>query len=243
MAETNTSDISELAKLLEPHGLVMLAVLDGTGIEGLPAPGNESKTRQLLLVGNAGSSVWPAFTESPEYGDDLPDSLDRWSRRIAEQIAGRIGGTAIFPWEGPPYPPFLAWAGLGERVFSSPLSMFIHSEYGLWHAYRFALVLPGRHAGPEGVQSSASPCLSCTSQPCLDACPVDAFDGKTYAVHQCIDFLQADPHSACRQQGCGARRACPVGKSFTYLPDHARFHMDAFVKSTMLTGLRESDRE
>ena len=235
------TDLSELQHLLEAHGLIVLAALDASGIDAVPDIDHETKTCQLLLVGNAGSSIWPSFINSPEYGDALPDSLDRWSRRIGEQLALQCGGKAIFPWEGPPYPPFLAWAEMAEQLFPSPVSMFIHSEYGLWHAYRFALALPGQYESPANVQSHDSPCLSCSDQPCLDACPVDAFDGKQYAVHQCIDFLEADNQSACRQLGCGARRACPVGSSFIYAPDHARFHMDAFVKSSLVSRLRNGD--
>jgi hypothetical protein len=46
-----------------------------------------------------------------------------------------------------------------------------------------------------------------------------------------MDYLRGDGKSACRQLGCESRRACPVGKAFTYVPEQAKFHMDAFVRS------------
>jgi hypothetical protein len=76
-----------------------------------------------------------------------------------------------------------------------------------------------------------SPCLSCAGQPCLEACPVGAFDENIYRVGDCVDFLASDEHSDCRRRGCSARRACPIGVKFRYPARHARFHMDAFLAS------------
>lgn len=228
------TDISEIQELLKPHGLIVRGVLEATDIERAPIIDGETDTRQLVLVGNAGSSMWASFSVSSEYGDALPHGLDRWSRRIGGDIARQLDGRALFPWEGPPYPPFLAWAKRVDQVFPSPVSMFIHSEYGLWHAYRFALALPGHCSGIIGAPDGDSPCLQCADQPCLDACPVDAFSADNYRVGRCLDYLEADEESDCRQLGCAARHACPVGRAFTYHQDHARFHMEAFVKSCLV---------
>jgi hypothetical protein len=38
--------------------------------------------------------------------------------------------------------------------------------------------------------------------------------------------------AACREGGCLARRACPVGDEFRYLPAQARFHTEAFLRTT-----------
>jgi hypothetical protein len=45
-----------------------------------------------------------------------------------------------------------------------------------------------------------------------------------------MPFQRAD----CRDHGCRARRSCPIGAGFRYLPDQARFHMAAFLRSTRL---------
>jgi len=225
------TDISELENLLRPNGLLILGAFDASDQEAVFFGDEQPDDRQIILVGNAGSSIWPAFTASPENGDGLPHPLDRWSRRIGTAVAAELDARVVFPFEGPPYPAFLNWTERSGQAFPSPLSMFIHGEYGLWHAYRFALLLPGTASRfPQGGQA-VSPCLSCTGQPCLTACPVDAFTGEAYRVGKCVAYLAGDEHSDCRQAGCGARRACPFEAGFQYRPVHARFHMEAFLLS------------
>ena len=168
------TDISTLHDLLEPHGLMLGGVLNEPEVGELPAGDNEIDARQLILVANAGSAIWRPFVDSPEYGDSMADPMDRWSRRIGEDIARILGGRAIFPFEGPPYPPFLNWAGQAGQVFPSPVSLFVHREYGLWQAWRFALAMPRPLSGTVPASEELSPCVNCP-QPCLDACPVDAF--------------------------------------------------------------------
>ena len=187
--------------------------------------------RQLLLIGNAGSSFWPAFSQSAEFNDGSANPLDRWSKRVGRHLAASLDGRAIFPFDGPPYPPFLTWARKTGQVLPSPISISMHAKFGLWHAYRFALAFSEPQAGSPVQAEFSSPCISCADQPCLKACPVNAFTGNAYKVDQCIDYLVNNTETACRKQGCKARRACPVKKEFTYLPTHAKFHMDAFVKT------------
>lgn len=205
---------ADLQTMLDAHGLLVHGSLAAGG-------------RTRVLVGNAGPDFWPVFTASPEFRDGQPDPLDRWSRRIGSLVAGQTGSTAIFPFEGPPYPPFLEWAAMTGVAFQSPVSMFVHRQYGLWHAFRFALLLneslDGAHAPGD------SPCIDCTDQPCLDACPVDAFSDGGYIVGACVDHLESEAGSDCVSLGCRARHACPVGRKFTYPPAQAQFHMRAFI--------------
>ena len=189
--------------------------------------------RQLLLVGNGGSSFWPVFTRSHEYHDGRPNPLDRWSKRAGDKIALNSGSCAVYPFEGPPFRPFLRWAGKSGRARQSRLSMFIHDRFGLWHAYRFALACSESPYDPVTEPGFASPCLECEQKPCLDACPVEAFSGGEYCVDSCMSYLGSQPESPCRKLGCASRRACPQGAEFTYLPQHARFHMDAFVEAQL----------
>ena len=208
--------MSELAAMLEEFGLVALGeTAEGRG--------------RLVLVGNAGSLMWYAFRDSDEYADGLPDPLDRWSRRVGQRVAGQFGATAVFPFDGPPWPPFSAWAMGSGRSFRSPVSMQIHPRYGLWHAYRFALRFESPVTSMEAAGSS--PCLQCIGQPCLSACPVDAFSAEGYRARPCLDHLAGTPRPDCVEAGCAARRACPVGKPFQYEPGHARFHMEAFIRA------------
>jgi len=164
----------------------------------------------------------------------LADPLDRWSRRVGDALAAALGGRSIFPFEGPPHPPFLSWAARTGKVVSSRLSLFIHERLGLWHAYRFALAIPKFNEQAIDRSVFESPCLKCKDMPCLDACPVDAFADQSYDADKCMDYLLSDATSACRNRGCAARRACPVGESFTYLQEHAKFHMDSYIKPHIL---------
>jgi len=218
-------DISDIRGLVEPHGLVVLGVVDQTG------PNREFS---LILVGNTGSAVWAGFVNSAEYADGEPDPLDRWSRRIGEAVAVELNAEAIFPFEGPPYPPFLDWARESQEAFPSPLAMFIHRKHGLWHAYRFALRVKDYRAAEDRQKSTSSPCLSCIGQPCLDACPAGAFSGGQYRVDDCMGYLAVNSESGCRERGCRARKACPVAVHNQYHSEHARYHMDAFVNTDIL---------
>ena len=96
----------------------------------------------VWMVGQVGSECWPAFSKSGFLADGLPDPLDRWSEHIGDALARECGGRAIYPSDGPPYAPFQQWARRAEPLATSPLMLQIHPQYGLWHAYRFALALP-----------------------------------------------------------------------------------------------------
>jgi hypothetical protein len=191
----------------------------------------------IALVGNTGSSYWPVFSSSSEYRDGLPDSLDRWSKRVAELVANELGLKAIYPFEGPPYLPFQQWAKRAETLSQSPLGLMIHPQYGLWHSYRFGLLIPPtRHlgtlatnAGEKCGSETQNPCESCETQPCLQTCPVSAFDINGYDVDGCAAYLKQTPEARCHLEGCLARLACPVGESFRYDAEQHCFHLRAFI--------------
>jgi hypothetical protein len=200
--------------------------------EDVVPPVREGKpSLSVLLFGNAGSSIWQAFSQSDEYQDGREDPLNRWSMRIGNALAKEWGGLALFPFEGPPYLPFIRWAKKSENLQSSQLGMLMHPVYGLWHAYRFAVALPFAIGIDRSRQAAAHACDSCTGKPCLQSCPVNAFDGERYDVKACYTYLANNPGSKCRQLGCRARVACPQGTEYIYYPDHATFHMEKFVVS------------
>jgi hypothetical protein len=220
-----------ITTLLEPMGLALLGSFIPVGADNVPDLKDGRSARRLLLIGNGGSSFWQKFSHSPEYRDNNPDPLDRWSRRTGMQLARKLGGIALFPFDGPPYLPFQSWAKKTAQIAPSRISMVMHARFGLWHAYRFALALPDLQTGSAQGQIFTSPCMDCEDQPCLKACPVDAFSGDGFGAGQCIKYLAQDAETTCRRLGCEARRSCPVGKDFIYQPSHAQFHMDAFVRS------------
>lgn len=213
------ADRSDIGRLLEPHGLAVLGELPS-----------------IVLIGNIGSAIWKPFRQSVEYLDGEPHPMDRWTRRIGLQVADALGAHAVFPFEGPPYPPFLNWAGQTGRVSPSPISMYIHHEHGLWHAYRFALIVPGQQPVAETRTVPASPCLTCTSQPCLESCPVGAFTPGDFRVGDCVGFLASEPAPACLTSGCASRRACPVSSPKRYREEQAEFHMQSFLNDMILNN-------
>jgi len=189
----------------------------------------------VWMVGQVGSECWPSFARSEFFDDGLPDPMDRWSKHIGDALARQCAGRAVYPSDGPPFAPFQQWAGRAEALRASPLLLQIHPQYGLWHAYRFALALPVLDAADAAsllqvdTGAAADLCLSCDGQPCLHACPVDAFSPNAYDVDQCAGHLHAPAGADCMASGCLARRACPVGAGYRYGQAHAGFHMAAFA--------------
>lgn len=210
-----------------------LAVRGGFAVadeDNVPDIGADA-ARSLVLFGNVGSSLWACFSDSEEYLDGNPDPLNRWSERVGNTLADLFSGLALFPFGEPPYQPFLQWAKKSESLRSSRLGMLIHSEYGLWHAYRFAIAFPTMIEGMVKIAVDEDICAKCPDQPCLSTCPVDAFTGEQYDVGRCYDYLKGHSQNSCLEQGCAARLACPEGLRFRYRPDHARFHMEAFYSN------------
>ena len=182
----------------------------------------------LVLLGFVGGRQWPAFATSPERADGGPHPLDRWSRRLVDSLAARHGALPLYPWGGPPWLPFQRWARRAEPVHISPLGILIHPDWGLWHAYRGALAFRERLELPPR-DERPSPCATCLSRPCLTACPAGAVDSGRIDPAPCTAHVLAQAGRDCREQGCLARRSCPVGVEFRYGADQAEFHMRAFL--------------
>jgi hypothetical protein len=193
-------------------------------VEDLPNGGNVGT---LVLVGFTGNQNWQHFKDSPEARDGTPDPLDRWSLRVIGALARGLDASALFPFEGPPWLPFLRWAQKAEPVHPSPLGMLIHPDWGLWHSWRGALAFRERLELPPP-DRRPRPCDTCAEKPCLSACPVNAFTSNGYDVASCIAHIDRARGADCMEEGCRARRACPVGAEHRYGPDEANFHMRAF---------------
>lgn len=210
------------------HGLIPRGGFVVEADDGVPDIAENVAAKYLLLFGNTGSSLWEAFSRSAEYRDHRPDPLNRWSERIGRELAAAFSARALFPFGGPPYRPFLRWAKKAENLQNSRLGMLIHPQFGLWHAYRFALALDAPLAGAPSAAAEGI-CRRCRLQPCLRACPVNAFGEAGYDVESCFRYLQSNPESKCMAEGCQARVACPEGAAYRYAAPHAAFHMRAFV--------------
>ena len=178
------------------------------------------ETKQVILIGNVGPEMFRRFARSGAL------TMDEWTQAVVMPLAEDLGAKAVFPFDKPALP-FLSWARRGGAGHISPLGLNIHPTYGLWHAYRAALLFPVEFDLPR-VSVGAHPCESCADKPCLSACPVGAFGGSSYNVAACGAHIKSDSGIGCMEGGCLARRACPVGLNFIYSKPQAQFHMRAF---------------
>lgn len=222
--------LDDVAAAAAASGMVVRGGFVPAPADGVPGRRDGRPVAAVVLLGNVGGSLWPTFAASPEYADGTADPLDRWTRRVVDQLAAAAGAEAAYPFGGPPHLPFQRWAMRAEDVTPSPLGLLIHPEYGLWHAYRAALlfadpiVLPPRMNQP-------NPCSTCADRPCLSACPVSAFNGEGYDVAACAGHLRSTAGDECMSRSCLARRACPIGRAHVYPPGLAAFHMRQFLRA------------
>ena len=118
--------VTGLQTRLHANGLVLL----GSIVEG-------GRTR--VMVGNAGSRMVPHVPGLPE-ADPRDDPVNRWTRQVMEPIAEEFGATVSYPFDGPPWHPFVSWMLATGQAFISPLGLAVHPRYGLWFALRAALL-------------------------------------------------------------------------------------------------------
>jgi len=242
---SDKGNIAELSAALDPHGMLLrggfaLTEEDEHGLAGFPDLASPKRGRFLLLVGNAGAPLYDAFFAAGVPRGSNP--LDDWTRRMVLPIAERFCARAAFPSDGPPWLPFQRWAMRAEGVKPSPLGVLIHPEFGLWHAYRAALVFD-QALDLQSMPFRAHPCDSCVEKPCLTTCPVGAVTPAGYAVDNCARHVASEAGMACRSIGCLARRACPVGAERVY-PDRAMaFHMTAFLRGRGLAVSHPDESE
>ncbi len=191
--------------------------------DGVPDVRTGVPAASVVLIGSGGSASWQAFRSAQPAG---ANPLDRWTRAQVAPLAAQLDARDVYPDERP-FLPFQRWARRAEDVHVSPLGLLIHPDYGLWHAYRAALLIPARWDLPAPGQRP-SPCDACAQKPCLAACPVDSFAAGRFDSGACHAHLGTPEGDGCRDLGCKSRNACPVGRAHRYGADQMRFHMRAF---------------
>lgn len=209
----------DLIAALRAEGLAILGTCAPD--PGFCPPG----TTCLALIGPlGGGDWWPRLKASPEWRDRAPDPVDRWSKRTLGALASRFGAVALFPSDGPPWPPFFGWALQSDRMWQSPVGMLVHPEAGLWVSFRGALALP--FAVP--LAAAENPCPACPEQPCRGACPVGALSPTAYDTAACHAHLDTPGGADCLTRGCAARGACPLSQSHARLAEQSAYHMSQF---------------
>ena len=214
--------LKELSAALKPH----LLDVNG-GFHPGPQDGLDAGVTTVVLIGPGEPGFWPHVTAQPEFGDGETDPLDRWSRRVLGSLARDLGAQALFPFGGPPWHPFVAWAQRSGRAWLSPVGLLVHDTAGLFVSYRGALAFGGRIDLPA---LPPRPCDTCTTQPCRGACPVAALTPDGYDVSACRAYLTTPAGADCMTKGCAVRRSCPVSRAYGRPDVQFAFHMKAFAK-------------
>lgn len=206
---------NQIEAAVDVHGLAIFGAVQEPEIDNVAT---------LILLGPQEPGFWPMFTQTEEYRDGQPDPMDRWSLRVIGALAKDMAAQAFYPFGGPPYQPFIAWAQASGRSHVSPVGLLVHETAGLMVSYRGALGFSKRIDSPD---PAPSPCLSCVTQPCKSACPVDAIGPEGYDVPACKADLDR-PTNNCMTAGCAVRRSCPISQSYGRTDEQSAFHMRAF---------------
>ncbi|MEX0956135.1 MAG: hypothetical protein WDZ83_13090 [Rhizobiaceae bacterium] len=223
-----------IAAGLSRHGLLLRGGFDFDDGDDRPSGPSGTPAGSVLLVGSAGAQWWSAFQR---WIDTQPhvmaEPLDSWALEIVGRIADDAGARLVMPNDRP-YAPFQQWAVRAEGLKPSPIGLLMHPGYGLWHAYRAALLFDGplarevNHAPLEPIHL----CDACTGKPCMKSCPVGAHSAAGFAYQNCLDQVRGSGGALCREGGCLDRNACPHGTDWRYPPDVQAFFQSAFAGLT-----------
>ena len=194
---------AELGAALQPHGLQLRGSFAAQPTDCLGPLPNGQAVASVWMVGGVGSAFWPRFKASGLYADGLPDPLDRWSQSIGDALAQRLGGRALYPSDGPPYHPFQQWADRAGPLQPSVMMLRIHPEFGLWHAYRFALALPHAFVGAASDGKEAPSAQTSTDTATATATTATTSTGPSASVLANFGLC-----ARCDGQPC--LHACPV---------------------------------
>ncbi len=220
-------DLEHLGVALTAHGLRVFSGFQFEAGEAAPEGASGNPARSVVMVGYGGREMWPHFSAwRSGQPANLRDPLDTWSKLVIGEIAARSGARAVFPSDRP-YMPFQQWAMRAEGLKPSPLGILMHPEFGLWHAFRGALLFEVNI--PVFAHTSVHACDRCTEKPCLSACPVSAYSSAGFAVERCRNHVRSSAGRDCRERGCFARNACPVGARWRYAAEQLVYHQNAFV--------------
>jgi len=226
---TGEPDLANVAAELARHGLILRGGFNSKPDEDLPSGPGGAPAKSVLLVGQAGDTPWPHFSSWRQSQPlDLANPLDTWSREVIGDVAARFGARAVSPSDRP-WLPFQQWAVRAEGLRPSPLGILMHQKYGLWHAYRGALLFDVE-ISIQAPREVIHLCDLCLGKPCLKSCPVDAYSASGFAYEICRNHVRNPSGGPCRDGGCLDRNACPYGTDYRYAPKAQAFHMAAFIR-------------
>ncbi len=212
---------------LKRGGLNLVAILDvarlpDTLVQNLAALGDKtSRPARIILIGHGGRTLWESI---PAEQWQQADPIDQYSREAANHFARQVTAgysyQIIYPGDSP-----VALQQLGTIAgwhTPSPLGIGINPDWGLWFAYRAALLTDAPL--PEILQTAPpSPCTTCDKKPCIALCPAGALAaGSVIDMDKCAQHRLA-PQSNCASR-CLARLGCPVAVEQRYTLEQIEYH-------------------
>ncbi|MET2826308.1 4Fe-4S dicluster domain-containing protein [Mesorhizobium shangrilense] len=223
-----SGSVEAIAAALSADGLIVRGGFNFTAGDASPIGLSGALAKSALLVGQAGAAPWPHFLRWREKQPQaVANPLDTWSRQVIGAVADAFGARAVSPSDKP-YLPFQQWAMRAEGLKPSPLGILMHPRYGLWHAYRGALLFEDE-LPIEVPQAAIHLCDACVGKPCMKACPVDAYSAEGFAYQSCLAHVRGATGEPCRSGGCLDRNACPYGTAYRYPAEVQAFHMASFA--------------
>lgn len=207
------------------------AALLGAGLE-------LGRYQRLVLLGNGGKGLWPAIQA---HGMAEVDPVDSYSVEMAERfVEGYLDGVSaeiIYP--AGPLIPLQQIGKLAGWHHDSPLGLGISAKWGVWFAYRVAVLV---NAPLPLVQEppSQSPCDTCIDKPCMSACPVQAVRGVgRFDIGACSGHRN-QPGSGCADR-CLSRLACPVAPEHRYPIEQVQYHYAQSLASIKAWAAKAED--
>jgi hypothetical protein len=229
MHRKSASTVDDIASALAASGLIPRGGFNFTDADTPPPGPSGQPAKSVLLVGQAGATPWPHFQNWREAQPvNLADPLDTWSREVIGEVAQKFGARAASPSDRP-FLPFQQWAMRAEGLRPSPLGILMHPEYGLWHAYRGALLFDIEIHVP-APREPLHLCDACAGKPCLKACPVDAYSEVAFDYPGCLAHVRSASGKRCLSGGCLDRNACPYGAKYRYPAAIQAFHMESYIR-------------
>ena len=228
---------------LANQGLNLQAVM---AVQDLPAAVQASLSsaqtpyRQLVLLGHRGRQLWDTVkAEASSDEHPIDQAVLRWVTEAMAQHHPGMRFDIVYPGPTP-----LSLIRLGECAgwhHASPFWQGVDAQWGSWFAYR-AVLLCDSDWPLTPRRQTPSPCLSCTTKPCVTACPADALSlGRTDGLTRCMTH-RLQPDSPCTDR-CLARLACPVGSDHRYseaqLQHHYRHSMAAIRAHASVTPVAD----
>ena len=224
---------------LSEVGINLQAVFD---IESLPveirqnmaaAMGDTSPYRQLILFAHGGGQLWSSLN-SPigNARQDRDNPIDAFSTAAISDYLKTLDPKMRFTFLYPKHSsvPLQQLGALMGWHHQSPLKIGINSQWGLWFAYRAAVLVDSNFAQSKPLTNS-SPCNDCAPgevKPCVKACPAHAMDNGDFDLEACMDYRLEDG-SQCANR-CIARNACPVRVEHRYSDEQMHYHYDVSLK-------------